>query len=266
METRTKLQRIFLILFDISGYTRFMRMHGDRFVHAGEIIGGLLSTIIDSTSVPFVLHEIAGDSVSFYVESDGKAETVREIWQQVNNVFAAFRKKERELLGGRAGVACEVCGESSPLALKAVLHHGEVVITKLNRFTKIARPDVILAHRLLKNSVPATEYVILTTGFYLAASMFTPLGAVWQGEECEGFETICILVCYPHSTMPQKVSTLLRSESSRFPALSKPVIPVKGKARHLPGQSPLQDHEVVSSKVSASSFHASAIHLHGAGI
>jgi Protein of unknown function (DUF2652) len=221
MDTRTKLQRIFLILFDISGYTRFMRRHGDRFVHAEEVIGELLSTVIASTGAPFVLHEIAGDSVSFYVESDGKAETAREIWKQVNTVFAAFRKKERELLNGRA---CEACHESSPLTLKAVLHHGEVVITKLHGFTKIAGPDVILAHRLLKNSVPATEYVIVTTGFYVAAAMFTPVGAVWQGEECEGFEGICILVCYPRGIVPREVSTLLRSESSQFPALSRPGI------------------------------------------
>jgi hypothetical protein len=221
METTTKLQRIFLILFDISGYTRFMRMHGDRFVHAEEVIGELLSTVIASTGAPFILHEIAGDSASFYVESDGKAATAHEIWKQVNTVFAAFRKKERELLGCMAGVACEACRESSPLTLKAVLHHGEVVITKLHGFTKIAGPDVILAHRLLKNSVPATEYVIVTTGFYLAAAMFTPMGAVWQGEECEGFEKICVLVCYPRGNMPLEISSLFSSGSGRFPALSR---------------------------------------------
>jgi hypothetical protein len=219
MDATTRLQRIFLILFDISGYTRFLRMHGDRFVHAEEIIGELLSTVIDSTDAPLVLHEIAGDSVSFYVESDGRPTTAFEIWKQVNKVFAAFRKKERALLGGSAGSLCEVCHESSPLTLKAVLHHGEVVITKLNRFTKIAGPDMILAHRLLKNSVPATEYVIVTTGFYLAADMFTPAGAVWQGEECEGFEKICVLVCYPHGTMLPETLSLLGPVPARFPAL-----------------------------------------------
>ncbi len=221
MDARTRLQRIFLILFDISGYTRFLRMHGDHFMHAEEIIGELLSTVIDSTGGPFILHEIAGDSVSFYVESDGKPTAAYDIWRQVNEVFTAFRRKERELLGGSTGSPCEVCLKSSPLTLKAVLHHGEVVITKLNRFTKIAGPDVILAHRLLKNSIPATEYVIVTTGFYLAAGMFTPTGAIWQGEECEGFEKICVLVCYPYGKMPLETFSVPGHAPARLPALLK---------------------------------------------
>jgi hypothetical protein len=46
--------------------------------------------------------------------------------------------------------------------VKFVAHLGEVVPQKVGRTQSLAGLDVILAHRLLKNSVPLPEYLLLT--------------------------------------------------------------------------------------------------------
>ena len=61
---------------------------------------------------------------------------------------------------------CKNCTQYLQLELKAVVHHCEAVFTKVHGFPKIAGPDVILAHRLIKNSVNAREFVIATSGFF----------------------------------------------------------------------------------------------------
>jgi len=51
--------------------------------------------------------------------------------------------------------------------------------SKVHGFPKIAGPDVILAHRLLKNSVNAREFVIATSGFFDDVDVGAE-GARWQ--------------------------------------------------------------------------------------
>jgi hypothetical protein len=79
--------------------------------------------------------------------------------------------------------------------LKAILHHGEAVFTTLGPFTKIAGPEVILAHRLLKNSIADEEYLMMTPAFYELVDYLTPSHAFWQSEYCEGFGDVPVLVC-----------------------------------------------------------------------
>jgi hypothetical protein len=95
MKRNSELKKIFLILFDISGYTKFMQAHKDRIVHAEQIVGELLSTVIDTATEPFIFYEFSGDAVSFYVESDESPAMARDIWEQVDGIFAAFRSPVR---------------------------------------------------------------------------------------------------------------------------------------------------------------------------
>lgn len=207
-----EMKRLFLIIFDISGYTRFMRTHDNRIMQAEAIVAELLSTIITTAKAPLRLHEISGDAVSFHVESGNTSSVAKEIWEQVNSIFEAFRLAESRLLGEEKRTSGTSDGER--LKLKAVLHHGEAVFSHLHGFTKIAGPEVILAHRLLKNSVAGDEYVILTTGFYSVADDVAPKRGVWQGEDCEGFGFVCILVCYPEGRVPEDMMVLFSQPQS----------------------------------------------------
>lgn len=197
-------ESLFLVLFDISGYTDFLCSHKENFEHAEHIIARLLAAIIATIKTPLEAYEVSGDSVSFYLKSNGDAKTARAIWDQMEEVYVVFRAKEEELrrVSGRN---CAQCATHPPLKLKAVLHHGEAVFNRVGRYLKIAGPDIILAHRLLKNGVQSKEYVLVTADFYFAGSMMTPMGAILQGENCQGFGEIGILVWYPPGSMPDEL-------------------------------------------------------------
>ena len=50
-----------------------------------------------------------------------------------------------------------------------MLHHGEVAIRKIRQFEELTGEDVILAHRLLKNSVSKPEYILMSASFHRLA-------------------------------------------------------------------------------------------------
>jgi len=161
------LTQVFLVIVDISGYTKFLRSHSLSLLHAEHVIVSLLEGVMSSAQYPLIPYELHGDAITFYATSDGTPAMAREVCQQVEQFFQAFREKQKELLA----VYGEVAGSSiKKLKLKAVLHHGEVVITRVGTFKKIAGEDMILAHRLLKNSVATDEYVLLTENFHQLAS------------------------------------------------------------------------------------------------
>jgi Protein of unknown function (DUF2652) len=70
--------------------------------------------------------------------------------------------------------------------LKVVVHSGRAVFNTVGGFSQVSGTDVILAHRLLKNSVPSHEYLLMTEAAYrdLGREMS---GEFVKGEEdCEG--------------------------------------------------------------------------------
>ena len=191
------LKKVFLVLADISGYTRFIRFHKTSLLHAERIIGELLESVIEETDHPLILHELEGDAVTFYAESDGSAERARDILHQVQQFSIAFRTKEGELVSDCSICGCEACQNVGKLKLKTILHHGEVVITRIRQFNKVAGEDVILAHRLLKNSIQEDEYLLLTDDFHRLSGDAEGMVPERRKEECEGLGTVDVNVYYP---------------------------------------------------------------------
>ena len=60
------------------------------------------------------------------------------------------------------GICCEACCKRGDLRLKVLAHYGEFMVKRVSRFEELAGDEVILIHRLLKNQVPANEYLLLT--------------------------------------------------------------------------------------------------------
>ena len=73
----------------------------------------------------------------------------------------AFHTEQRRL-GDLTLCPCNACHQIGQLTVKVVAHVGEVVEQKVHTRTTVAGPDVILVHRMLKNTVPVAEYVLLT--------------------------------------------------------------------------------------------------------
>ena len=155
---------VFLVLADISGYTRFVTLHGASFLHAEEIVTELMEAVLEAAGEPLVLNKLEGDAAFLYAPA---AEHPREVGEQligqVLGFFAAFKARQQALIkAGEGGCFCDACCNIGELKLKAILHSGAVVMKKVHQLEELAGGDVILAHRLLKSSLAAKEYLMVT--------------------------------------------------------------------------------------------------------
>ncbi len=211
----SSLHPVSLVLIDISGYTRFTKLHRLSALHAEQIIGELLEAIMRRATAPLMRYEIQGDAVSFYAQSDGSTALANEIRRQVSAIFEAFRMREGELISDCSLCVCEACRNVGKLHLKAILHHGQAVFSQLLEFRKISGEDVILAHRLLKNSVPNAEYILETEPFYRLGGSFPGMQAEQRRESCAEFGTLPVRVFYP-SISAARVAAVPRSLASKL--------------------------------------------------
>jgi len=176
MDTRD----IAIVIIDISGYTRFIRSNRSSMVHAEEIIFQLLDTIVEGSTHPLQLNKFEGDAVLMYAETgDVASEVAQSVLDQVTNAFPVFQAKARQLESDRAACPCDACRNIRDLRLKVILHYGKTVFRTIRQFTEIAGEDVIIAHRLLKNTIPLHEYILMTDAFY---GLIVP-GSVGPGKE-----------------------------------------------------------------------------------
>jgi hypothetical protein len=152
--------RAFLLIADIGGYTRFMKVHRVNLAHAQYVVAQLLEAVIDGASPALKLSKLEGDAAFFYGElrrDDDGAKCAR----QIGAIRRAFLARRGEMTVDRV-CTCDGCTQAGDLKLKFVAHEGEVAFQKIKGHTELAGVDVILVHRLLKNSVPVAEYVLVS--------------------------------------------------------------------------------------------------------
>ncbi len=151
-----------LVLADISGYTRFLT--DSELEHANGIIGELLNAIIEAIGAPLEISRIEGDAVFMYgvVPEGMNGLTVLETVEQT---YVSFRSA-LETMVLNTTCQCNACVNIGALGLKIVMHCGEFAVTTVGPLTTLSGSDVIVAHRLLKNSVrEATgidDYLLVT--------------------------------------------------------------------------------------------------------
>jgi len=170
-----------LVIADIGGYTRFMKVHRINLAHAQHIVAQLLEAVIDGAGRKLKLAKLEGDAAFFYGTGLEPKETAR--------AFVAIRKAfldRRDELAINRMCSCDGCTQAGELKLKFVAHVGEVAFQKVKKFTELAGVDVILVHRLLKNSVPISEYVLMSDALHqeLAPSLGTEANQL--DEDLEG--------------------------------------------------------------------------------
>ncbi len=142
---------------DISGFTKFVTKC--EINHTNHIISNLINIILDSNPLELKLSEIEGDAVLFY--SKGTPPKKEEIIRQSKRMFINFhtnlKAMERNFF-----CKCGSCMTASDLTLKFIAHYGACKEVPIHNSTKLIGSDVILAHRLLKNTVPEREYILLS--------------------------------------------------------------------------------------------------------
>jgi hypothetical protein len=121
--------------------------------------------VLDEVELPVVAHEILGDAISLYALDDGSPDLADKIYLQLEKYLLAFHEREAYLLRECGYCICEACNNVGQLKIKAILNSGEAAFTKVRDIQKISGEDVIITHRLLKNSVASDEYILVTNSF-----------------------------------------------------------------------------------------------------
>lgn len=156
------IQRTFLLIADIAGYTQFMKFHRASLAHAQEIIAQLLEAVIDATSSRLTLAKLEGDAAFFYIAFPPGSEPGLEfVAEQTAAIYRAFHTRVADLKVNNLCV-CDGCMQAGNLKIKLVGHLGEAAVQKVKKMTELAGVDVILVHRMLKNDVPIPEYMLMT--------------------------------------------------------------------------------------------------------
>ena len=156
------MSQTLLVIADIGGYTRFMKVHRINLAHAQHIVARLLEAVIDGAGRKLKLAKLEGDAAFFY--ASGPVDP-KETARAFVSIRKAFLDRRDELSINRM-CSCDGCTQAGDLNLKFVAHVGEVAFQKVKRYTELAGVDVILVHRLLKNSVPVSEYVLMSDALH----------------------------------------------------------------------------------------------------
>ena len=167
MEARE--QGVVLILADISGYTKFMVANQTAAVHGQVIITLLIETILAEVDIPLTLHGIEGDAVFLSAAHPSEEAAWREVLAQVRTKLARFFEVFLAAIVRAAETTpcdCPSCGNVDKLKLKIIVHSGRAVFHTIAGLAQVSGTDVIIAHRLLKNSVPSGEYLLMTDSAY----------------------------------------------------------------------------------------------------
>lgn len=156
---------VLLIIADISGYTRYMTANAKTLAHSQTIITELVKAIVSQAELPLEVAKLEGDAVFLYCRkppgSRPWAEARRVIGDKLLTFFRMFSDKLAELSRSTT-CTCQACSHIESLRLKIIVHSGEALFHHVFNFLELAGVDVIVVHRLLKNSVRADQYLLLT--------------------------------------------------------------------------------------------------------
>ncbi|RNI25978.1 DUF2652 domain-containing protein [Rufibacter latericius] len=152
-------QPALLFIPDISGFTRFMHENGVQY--SRNLIADLLEIIIEANILNMEVCEIQGDAILFY--KIGEPPAIDQIVSQCKQIFLDFQNYLRIM--ERDDILASPHLSENKLTLKVIVHYGRISVTQIRDHIKLMGTDVILAHRLLKNSIEGSEYVLLTEGY-----------------------------------------------------------------------------------------------------
>lgn len=164
----------FIVLLDISGYTRYVRAHNLRHVpflgksfqttgeaHAEAVVTDLLEALIHATADILNPEKLEGDAVLLTAVVDEPEPFGRVLVERLRGVFRVFHERLDSIRFCETCL-CDCCAQMAQLRVKAIAHYGPFLLKTVAGFREIAGQEVIRAHRLLKNEVKSDEYLLLT--------------------------------------------------------------------------------------------------------
>ena len=158
-----------LLIADISGYTSYLA--GVELDHAQDILADLMATVVTSLRPTFRLAKLEGDA-AFTIAPAGKVDGSL-LLDTIERCYFGFRRRRRDV---RQATSCEcnACVRIPDLNLKFVAHVGLVARQRMMGLEELVGADVIVVHRLLKNTI--VESTGVAAYAYLSQACVTAVG------------------------------------------------------------------------------------------
>lgn len=139
----------YLLIADISGYTRFLT--SSEIDHANPILQSLMNVLIEQIGDPLQFWKTEGDAVLAYSTRKNfpSGETFLTICE---NLYNAFALRRLDIISNTT-CKCNACANVGELDLKIIAHHGAFDEIQLGPMTDLSGADVILVHRMTKTNV-----------------------------------------------------------------------------------------------------------------
>lgn len=191
---------VVLIIADISGYTRYMTVNAKTLAHSQTLITELVKAILEQVDLPLEVAKLEGDAVFLFgrksADPQARAAMRKVIGQKLLGFFQVFDARVGQLSYSTT-CTCSACAHIGMLRLKLVVHSGEALFHRVLSFQELAGVDVIIVHRLLKNSVRADQYLLLTEAGQKDVEL-PEMAQLAQGSETyENIGRITTVVYYP---------------------------------------------------------------------
>jgi uncharacterized protein YndB with AHSA1/START domain len=155
------VERNCLLIADISGYTSYLA--GVELDHAQDILADLIGTVVTSLRPTFRLAKLEGDAAFMAAPEEQLDGSL--LLDAIERCYFGFRRRRRDVRQATS-CECDACMRIPDLNLKFVAHVGPVVRQQMAGLDELIGRDVIVVHRLLKNTVGedtgATAYALLT--------------------------------------------------------------------------------------------------------
>jgi uncharacterized protein YndB with AHSA1/START domain len=148
MLSSASAEPVCLVIADISGYTSYLA--GVELDHAQDILADLINTVVTALRPNFKLAKLEGDAAFVFAPAEKVDGSI--LLDTIERCYFGFRRRRRDV---RQATACEcnACVRIPDLNLKFVAHHGRAIRQKVAGREELLGSDVIVVHRLLKNTI-----------------------------------------------------------------------------------------------------------------
>jgi hypothetical protein len=174
-----------LVIADISGYTGYLVEGPLEFTE--DVVSDILDTIAARLGQVLRVNEREGDALFTYALADDADASM--LLDAVEECYFAFRSR-LEGISHSTTCSCTACSKATQLDLKFVLHAGDWI----RRGDQLTGPDVIVVHRLLKNHVGGSGYVLMTEAFASSYGLSPEL--LGFAPHVEGYDDVGEVRCF----------------------------------------------------------------------
>ncbi|MSU32914.1 MAG: DUF2652 domain-containing protein [Pedosphaera sp.] len=206
--TSDSLESVILIIADISGYMRYMTANAKTLAHSQVIITELIKSIIGQMELPLEVAKLEGDAVFMF----GRKQSGSKSWSDFKPItgsklitfFKSFADKLDELRRSTT-CTCQACSHINTLRLKLVVHSGDALFHRIFNFVELAGVDVIIVHRLLKNSIASDEYLLMTEAARLDLEFPDSIHLIQSSESYDNIGRVNTLIYKPNEATDASV-------------------------------------------------------------